>query len=148
MEGTLSLFDWRPPAPAAPEIRPPQPRIIVFDCETTGIDFARDQVIELCVQHGLDFDAPNRIWRIKPSVPIAPAAQAVHGIAMEDLADCAAFAAYAGYRYFAGTTTRQIESIAVMPFVNDSGNADVEYLSDGMTETLISSLTTMGSPTT
>jgi TolB-like protein/Tfp pilus assembly protein PilF len=33
-----------------------------------------------------------------------------------------------------------IQSIAVMPFVNDSGNADVEYLSDGMTETLISSL--------
>src|SRR5205814_7562889 len=37
--------------------------------------------------------------------------------------------------------SKQIESIAVMPFVNDSGNADVEYLSDGMTETLISSLT-------
>ena len=34
----------------------------------------------------------------------------------------------------------RIESIAVMPFVNASGNADVEYLSDGMTETLISSL--------
>lgn len=43
------------------------------------------------------------------------------------------------YRYF--STTKQIESIAVMPFVNESGNADVEYLSDGMTETLISSLT-------
>ena len=28
-----------------------------------------------------------------------------------------------------------------MPFVNESGNEDVEYLSDGMTETLISSLT-------
>ena len=27
-----------------------------------------------------------------------------------------------------------------MPFVNESGNADAEYLSDGMTETLISSL--------
>ena len=37
-------------------------------------------------------------------------------------------------------STKQISSIAVMPFVNDSGNADVEYLSDGMTETLISSL--------
>ena len=35
---------------------------------------------------------------------------------------------------------KQIESIAVMPFVNESGNADVEYLSDGMTETLITSL--------
>ncbi|MCA1601176.1 MAG: protein kinase [Acidobacteria bacterium] len=33
-----------------------------------------------------------------------------------------------------------IKSIAVMPFVNESGNADVEYLSDGMTETLIKSL--------
>ena len=43
-----------------------------------------------------------------------------------------------GYKYF--SPTKQIESIAVMPFVNESGNADVEYLSDGMTETLISSL--------
>ena len=33
-----------------------------------------------------------------------------------------------------------IESVAVMPFVNDSGNADADYLSDGMTELLISSL--------
>jgi TolB-like protein/Tfp pilus assembly protein PilF len=39
-----------------------------------------------------------------------------------------------------GRSDKQINSIAVMPFVNESGNADVEYLSDGMTETLISSL--------
>ena len=47
-----------------------------------------------------------------------------------------------GYWFFANraANTKQIESIAVMPFVNESGNADVEYLSDGMTETLISSL--------
>ena len=45
-----------------------------------------------------------------------------------------------GYRYFAPANSKQIESIAVMPFINDSGNADVEYLSDGMTETLINSL--------
>ena len=45
-----------------------------------------------------------------------------------------------GYRYFSPATSKQIDSIAVMPFVNDSGNGDIEYLSDGMTETLISSL--------
>jgi TolB-like protein/Flp pilus assembly protein TadD len=33
-----------------------------------------------------------------------------------------------------------IESIAVMPFKNESGNGDVEYLSDGMTDMLITSL--------
>ncbi len=33
-----------------------------------------------------------------------------------------------------------INSIAVLPFVNERGNADVEYLSDGMTESLINSL--------
>ena len=43
-----------------------------------------------------------------------------------------------GYRYV--TQARQIESIAVMPFVNESGNPDLDYLSDGMTEALIGSL--------
>jgi serine/threonine-protein kinase len=42
-------------------------------------------------------------------------------------------------------STKQINSIAVMPFVNESGNADVEYLSDGMTETLIKSLSNLSS---
>jgi TolB-like protein/Tfp pilus assembly protein PilF len=44
------------------------------------------------------------------------------------------------YRYSGPAATRQIASIAVMPFVNESGNPDAEYLSDGMTDTLISSL--------
>ena len=45
-----------------------------------------------------------------------------------------------GYRYLSSTGSGQIESIAVMPFVNASGNAEMEYLSDGITETLINSL--------
>jgi TolB-like protein/Tfp pilus assembly protein PilF len=44
-----------------------------------------------------------------------------------------------GYRYF--TADAQINSIAVMPFVNESGSADTEYLSDGISEALINSLT-------
>lgn len=43
------------------------------------------------------------------------------------------------YRYFAANHA-QIESIAVMPFVIESDNAEAEYLADGMTETLINSL--------
>jgi eukaryotic-like serine/threonine-protein kinase len=37
----------------------------------------------------------------------------------------------------------EINSIAVLPFVNEGGNSDVEYLSDGMTETLIKSLSNL-----
>ena len=43
-----------------------------------------------------------------------------------------------GYSYF--DNQRPIDSIAVMPFVNESGNPELEYLSDGMTESLINSL--------
>lgn len=45
-----------------------------------------------------------------------------------------------GYWFYGRGGARQIESIAVMPFVNESGNSEIEYLSDGITETLIGSL--------
>ena len=38
------------------------------------------------------------------------------------------------------TPAESIRTIAVMPFVNESGGEDVDYLADGITETLISSL--------
>jgi serine/threonine protein kinase/Tfp pilus assembly protein PilF len=45
----------------------------------------------------------------------------------------------AAYYVFNGNS-KQIDSIAIMPFVNENGDQEIEYLSDGMTETLIGSL--------
>jgi serine/threonine-protein kinase len=47
-----------------------------------------------------------------------------------------------GYWFYTNrsSSTARIESLAVMPFANASGNSDVEYLSDGITESLINSL--------
>jgi len=44
------------------------------------------------------------------------------------------------YFYFSRKNNAAIQSVAVMPFTNESGNADIEYLSDGITESLINSL--------
>ena len=44
--------------------------------------------------------------------------------------------AIAGYFVF-GKRGKAIESVAVLPFENKSGNADSEYLSDGLAESLI-----------
>src|SRR5437016_4367900 len=52
----------------------------------------------------------------------------------------AAFTAIVVDSYRSRNSGKSIQSIAVMPFVNASGNADLDYLSDGMTETLIKSL--------
>ena len=44
-------------------------------------------------------------------------------------------------------SAKPIESVAVLPFVNDSGTPDKEYLADGITETLASSISQIPSLT-
>ena len=46
-----------------------------------------------------------------------------------------------GAWYLRSGRTAQIDSIAVLPFANASGDANSDYLSDGITESLIASLT-------
>jgi TolB-like protein/Flp pilus assembly protein TadD len=81
--------------------------------------------------HSTDATAPPAAKKFNKKLIIIPAVAVVLIIG-----------GFFGYRYLSGTGgTKQIASIAVMPFVNESGNPDLEYLSDGMTETLIGKLT-------
>jgi serine/threonine protein kinase/Tfp pilus assembly protein PilF len=86
-----------------------------------------------------------------PSTSLSPRASSaehvITGIKQHKLAAAIVFVvlAAAGIAFYAlylrgRTANTAIKSIAVMPFVNEGGNSDLEYLSDGMTDTLISSL--------
>ncbi len=48
--------------------------------------------------------------------------------------------AAAGFFYWRNRAGQSIDSLAVLPFVNMGGNADADYLSDGITDSLIDSL--------
>ncbi len=81
-------------------------------------------------------------------LPVQPAESKTHdsskpkrlGVVISLASLAVVIATVVGYFYFSRKNSATIQSIAVMPFVNESGNPDVDYLSDGMTEILIGSL--------
>ena len=56
----------------------------------------------------------------------------------------AAIAGVAYFAYFAPASKAAIKTVAILPFVNASNNPDMEYLSDGVSESLINSLSPLG----
>jgi DNA polymerase III epsilon subunit-like protein len=72
---------------------PPPSGYAVFDCETTGIDPAEDEIVSLAlICLGPDGVETSRFTTlVRPSRPIPAEATAVHGIADEDVASALPF---------------------------------------------------------
>lgn len=67
--------------------------IIFFDLETTGVDTARDRIVEISMIKVMpDGEEITRTRRLNPGMPIPPEATAVHGITDDDVRDCPTFA--------------------------------------------------------
>jgi DNA polymerase III epsilon subunit-like protein len=73
----------------------PPPGYAVFDCETTGIDPAEDEIVSLALicldPDGVETSRFTTL--VRPSRPIPAEATAVHGIADEDVAGALPFSA-------------------------------------------------------
>ncbi|MDR0565533.1 MAG: 3'-5' exonuclease [Prevotellaceae bacterium] len=66
--------------------------IAIFDLETTGIDVARDRIVEISVIKVLpDGGEEVKTRRINPTIPIPAEATAVHGITDDDVKHCPTF---------------------------------------------------------
>src|SRR5215211_501912 len=59
---------------------------------------------------------------------------------LSGIAVVGALALIAAYRYYSSSTTKQIESVAVLPFENGSGDPNLDYLADGVSESVIDRL--------
>lgn len=67
--------------------------IIFFDLETTGLDIAKDRIVELCyIRVEPNGNEEARSMRINPEVHIPEVASSVHGITDDDVKDCPTFA--------------------------------------------------------
>ena len=78
---------------------------------------------------------------ISPAIPAAIQAKSAGKLWIALVVVLLIAAAGAGIWYWRSkSSTSQIESIAVIPFASSGGNADTDFLSDGLTESLIASL--------
>ena len=78
----------------------PQQPLVVFDLETTGIDTAKDRIVEISILR-IEPDGTETLYtrRINPGMPIPPRATEVHGITDEDVKDAPRFEEVAGEIY-------------------------------------------------
>jgi DNA polymerase-3 subunit epsilon len=66
--------------------------LAIFDLETTGVDFVKDRIVEICIiRIDPDHTRTERTMRINPTIPIPIESSQIHGIYDEDLAMCPTF---------------------------------------------------------
>ncbi|MDR0421135.1 MAG: 3'-5' exonuclease [Prevotellaceae bacterium] len=66
--------------------------VVAVDLETTGLDIAKDRIVEICIIKILPNGTEDvKISRLNPTIPISPEASAIHGIYNEDVKDCPTF---------------------------------------------------------
>src|SRR5690606_14608209 len=62
--------------------------ICFFDLETTGIDVAKDRVVEISILKIFpNGNKESKTWLVNPEMPIPPASSAIHGITDERVKD-------------------------------------------------------------
>lgn len=66
--------------------------IVFFDLETTGINIAKDRIVEISVLKVFpNGKEEQKTVRVNPEMPIPKEATAIHGISDEDVKDCPVF---------------------------------------------------------
>ena len=97
--------------------------LVFFDLETTGIDIAKDRIVEISMVKVM----PNgeeivKTRRINPGMPIPPESTAIHGITDEDVKDCPTF------KEIAKSLAAQIEGCDLAGF--NSNRFDIPMLAE------------------
>ena len=97
--------------------------LVFFDLETTGIDIAKDRIVEISMVKVM----PNgeeivKTRRINPGMPIPPESTAIHGITDEDVKDCPKF------KEIAKSLAAQIEGCDLAGF--NSNRFDIPMLEE------------------
>lgn len=66
--------------------------IVFFDLETTGMDIAKDRIVEISLLKVYpNGDSESKTMKINPEMPIPPKTTEIHGITDEDVKDSPAF---------------------------------------------------------
>ena len=97
--------------------------LVFFDLETTGIDIAKDRIVEISMVKVM----PNgeeivKTRRINPGMTIPPESTAIHGITDEDVKDCPKF------KEIAKSLAAQIEGCDLAGF--NSNRFDIPMLAE------------------